>query len=603
MTDYIRRLVSGQKARFKDDELQLELDLVYVTDHIVIMGYPAKGFEGYYRNRREDVKKFLDHRHGENYWIFNFCPLGENSYDASEFEGRVSRFPFPDHHAPPLAIMPLVAQEMRAWLSGSPERVAVLHCKAGKGRSGTMACTYLLSQDEDPAPPKLQRSFTAREWAKMRAEETIDALPEEQVLNKISPGSMSPTRVNPERSFTDALKGVLDLHTARRMRPPSDPLKKQKQGVSIPSQRRFLYYWALCLSHQVPPGFWSLTPQPSLCGALNSATCGARKRVRLTEIKLRLCELSTVKLGLVKAANLIIDKAKGNSPSTSAGGNHVWASLARYDDEFVDVLQGWEMYTRDKNGKLGVRRPCSDHRSLDKEGGEKECITDLFKDGRWDQHKMVRSFARLGETGEVIRTETQGIDKEERILTYTLQPLTKGRWQGIKTDIKTHSQAEPENIQTESYDLPADENQSFSDTDSRPLTPTNDAPKEPNTEAEQGIILDAEREVRIKLYMGQVFMGWAWLIPTFHMPQSSSSTQNGNGNENEQTRTTLRLTRKEIDFPIGLGTGIVDVEISMEWVAPPDQQDLVLDSTKEGLEETQTPTVGDTLTRPVWAKL
>ncbi len=31
--------------------------------------------------------------------------------------------------APPLALLPLVAREMRAWLSGSPHRVAVLHCK------------------------------------------------------------------------------------------------------------------------------------------------------------------------------------------------------------------------------------------------------------------------------------------------------------------------------------------------------------------------------------------------------------------------------------------------------------------------------------------
>jgi phosphatidylinositol-3,4,5-trisphosphate 3-phosphatase/dual-specificity protein phosphatase PTEN len=26
------------------------------------------------------------------------------------------------------------------------------------------------------------------------------------------------------------------------------------------------------------------------------------------------------------------------------------------------------------------------------------------------------------------------------------------------------------------------------------------------------------------------------------------------------------LTRKELDFPVGLGTGIVDVEIEMEWI-------------------------------------
>jgi len=28
--------------------------------------------------------------------------------------------------------------------------------------------------------------------------------------------------------------------------------------------------------------------------------------------------------------------------------------------------------------------------------------------------------------------------------------------------------------------------------------------------------------------------------------------------------------RKQIDFPIGLGTGIIEVEISMEWILPSD---------------------------------
>ena len=97
MSKFIRRIVSGNKARFKDANLDLELDLVYVTDHVIIMGFPATGVEGVYRNRREDAKKFLDHRHAKNYWVFNFCPLRENSYSASFFEGRVSRYPFPDH--------------------------------------------------------------------------------------------------------------------------------------------------------------------------------------------------------------------------------------------------------------------------------------------------------------------------------------------------------------------------------------------------------------------------------------------------------------------------------------------------------------------------
>jgi phosphatidylinositol-3,4,5-trisphosphate 3-phosphatase/dual-specificity protein phosphatase PTEN len=97
MANFVRRLVSGNKARFKDAELDLELDLVYVTDHILIMGYPAAGLESFYRNNRHEAKKFLEHRHGNNFWVFNFCPLTENSYEPSVFDGRVSRYPFPDH--------------------------------------------------------------------------------------------------------------------------------------------------------------------------------------------------------------------------------------------------------------------------------------------------------------------------------------------------------------------------------------------------------------------------------------------------------------------------------------------------------------------------
>ena len=117
MPDFVRRLVSGEKARYKDEELDVDLgaccfvlqpkivaniyptmvDLAYITDRVIVMGYPAIGFEGKYRNRREDAKRFLQHRHGEGFWVFNFCPTSENSYSSSVFDDRVSRYPFPDH--------------------------------------------------------------------------------------------------------------------------------------------------------------------------------------------------------------------------------------------------------------------------------------------------------------------------------------------------------------------------------------------------------------------------------------------------------------------------------------------------------------------------
>ena len=65
------------------------------------MGYPASGIEGLYRNHKRDAVKFLESRHGNNYWVYNFCPIKENSYDASIFGGRVSRYPFPDHQCVP----------------------------------------------------------------------------------------------------------------------------------------------------------------------------------------------------------------------------------------------------------------------------------------------------------------------------------------------------------------------------------------------------------------------------------------------------------------------------------------------------------------------
>lgn len=84
-----------------------------------------------------------------------------------------------------------------------------------------------------------------------------------------------------------------------------------------------------------------------------------------------------------------------------------------------------------------------------------------------------------------------------------------------------------------------------------------------------GVLLDAEREVRAKLYMGRVFLGWFWFIPTFHMPHPipSSGPAAATGEPSSQT-THFKLTRKEIDFAVGVGTHIVDVDVELQWVTP-----------------------------------
>ncbi len=50
---------------------------------------------------------------------------------------------------------------MRNWLHGKKDRVVVVHCKAGKGRSGTASCSYLISEEGWEVKKALNR-FTER---------------------------------------------------------------------------------------------------------------------------------------------------------------------------------------------------------------------------------------------------------------------------------------------------------------------------------------------------------------------------------------------------------------------------------------------------------
>jgi len=51
--DSIRKLVSGNRRRFTQDNVNL--DLTYVTPNIIAMSYPSSGIESCYRNPIERV--------------------------------------------------------------------------------------------------------------------------------------------------------------------------------------------------------------------------------------------------------------------------------------------------------------------------------------------------------------------------------------------------------------------------------------------------------------------------------------------------------------------------------------------------------------------
>ncbi|KAK9422590.1 hypothetical protein SUNI508_00453 [Seiridium unicorne] len=172
MASLLRQIVAGPRARHPE----AGLDLCYVTDNIIATSGPSDTYpQRAYRNPLDRLVEFLDSKHGKNWAIWEFRAEGTGYPDHAVYN-RIRHYPWPDHHPPPFRLIPMIMASMRNWLNGNDldedgvgqedksksgkligrvletwkdknnPRVIVVHCKAGKGRSGSTACSFLIAE-------------------------------------------------------------------------------------------------------------------------------------------------------------------------------------------------------------------------------------------------------------------------------------------------------------------------------------------------------------------------------------------------------------------------------------------------------------------------
>ncbi|VDL98543.1 unnamed protein product [Schistocephalus solidus] len=219
MVNRLKSLVSKKKKRFQADGF--DLDLSYISPRIIAMGFPAERIEGLYRNHIEEVSRFFEQKHKGHYKIYHLrnrcfttaaaaaattvdtsaavitalisihmdavmvgagvlchpptihqklaspkellkvcyalrllplriCPhrCDERDFDACRFSGPVVRYPFSDHSAPQFDQIMALCEDAMQFLNLHPENIVAINCKAGKGRTGVMVCACLMEMQE-----------------------------------------------------------------------------------------------------------------------------------------------------------------------------------------------------------------------------------------------------------------------------------------------------------------------------------------------------------------------------------------------------------------------------------------------------------------------
>lgn len=164
----LRAMVSVPKQTCVDSNNLL--DLSYITPRIIVAAGPSNdAFLNLFRSPVDTIVEYLDKNYTsgtQTHWhIWNLRGEGPG-YDEKFVKGNWTHHPFPDHMPPTIELMDKIVKEIDAFLREDYRNVALIHCKEGKGRSGTICCCYLLYEARLKgvflSPEEAMETFTNR---------------------------------------------------------------------------------------------------------------------------------------------------------------------------------------------------------------------------------------------------------------------------------------------------------------------------------------------------------------------------------------------------------------------------------------------------------
>ena len=154
LTDQIKAAVRSRLSKNTEryQNHGFDLDLTYITSRLICMAAPSTRMtagsvkEGnlVFLNDAFQVAKFFASRHYNNFRVFNFCAEELGSYATQRLFDQVTRVPVPQKRAPALLDLLIFCENAVHYLLLDELNVILLHCDAGRDRSGVFAGSFLL---------------------------------------------------------------------------------------------------------------------------------------------------------------------------------------------------------------------------------------------------------------------------------------------------------------------------------------------------------------------------------------------------------------------------------------------------------------------------